>query len=111
MPGGRPKPCAPAVPAALRLPPALRLFPAGLSFAPTEGGSANEEAVLASLALALPTGSLSPAAWWTAANYLYDRYDKTIPNAAYDYGAQLAGKRGWTAGETGAGADWWNLFK
>jgi hypothetical protein len=87
------------------------LSAAGLDFAPTEGGSANEEAVLASLALALPTGSLSPAAWWTAANYLYDRYDKTIPNAAYDYGAQLAGKRGWTAGETGAGADWWNLFK
>jgi hypothetical protein len=70
---GRPKPCAPAVP------PRFAVFP-GADLAPTEGTRPTKR-LRWRRRLALPPVP-SRGAWWTAANYLYDRYDKTIPNTA-----------------------------
>ncbi len=89
------------------------LAAADLDFAPTAGDTSDEiDTLNGLLAGAVIRGdTLSWAMIRFLDNYLRDREDQTVPNAAYTLGAKNAGERGWTAGLTGADAKEWNLFR
>jgi len=78
----------------------------GLNFAPTKGNALDERINL--YTSFNPLVHLPPRAML---NYIFDRVDKTIPNAAYNYGAFIANKQGWIAGNTDDSAFFWNPFK
>ncbi|ADU73861.1 hypothetical protein M972_11828 [Acetivibrio thermocellus AD2] len=77
-----------------------------MNFAPTKGNALDERINL--YTSFNPLVSLPPRAML---NYIFDRVDKTIPNAAYNYGAFIANKQGWIVGNTDDSAFFWNPFK
>ncbi len=76
----------------------------GLNFAPTKGSALDEQINM--LTIGWPGGIQR-----TITNYAKDRLDKTIPNAAYNYAASIADKKGWSVGDTGYKPEGLNPFK